>query len=152
MDQKELVDQWIEQCELELETADAELLEITKTHSLLRKRLEMLLGLRASFGGGDDRTIQIEPNGLEDFELFTGGRRGRVKERVVAHTREVLVEAGEPLHISEIVEGFRRHGFEIPGKGEPVNIIAHLSKTDEVVSTGWGQYGLPEWKKGLAVS
>lgn len=148
MEQKELVDQWIEQCEFELETADVELLEITKKHALLRKRLDMLLGLRASFAGGDDRTAQNEPNGLDGFELFTGGRRGRVKERVVAQTREVLVEAGEPLHISEIVEGFRRRGFEIPGKGEPVNIIAHLSKTDEVVSTGWGQYGLPEWESG----
>lgn len=147
------MNEWIEDCERELAVVDQELIEVTKRHSQLRRRLDMLLGLRSSFETSEGGSSSVSTSSaLDGFELFVGPRGRGVKERIVSQTRGVLQDAGRPLHISEILEAFRLHGYEIPGKGEPVNISVHLSKTDQVVLTGRGQYGLPEWEKGRLVT
>ena len=56
----------------------------------------------------------------------------------------ILAEAGEPLHIQELMEKMVQ-GVGVPGQGKAANLIAYLRRIPEIVRVDRGVYGLKEW-------
>ncbi|HEY8746823.1 MAG TPA: hypothetical protein VIM11_02535 [Tepidisphaeraceae bacterium] len=57
---------------------------------------------------------------------------------------EIIREHGRPVAIQDLVEGLRAKGVVIPGQGNGANVIAHISRSAEIVRTQRGIYGLKE--------
>lgn len=56
--------------------------------------------------------------------------------------RNILEEAGRPLHISEIHREFVKRGHPIPGGGTPFNILVHIVKDRGFARVARGTYAL----------
>ncbi len=57
-------------------------------------------------------------------------------------TRQIIADAGKPLHISEIHRQFMERGYAIPGEGTPFNILAHIVRDKELARVARGTYAL----------
>jgi len=148
--------------------------EMTLTTSLLeaslaaaRKRIAELEDRRESL------LAELESVGREAdlLQQLIDARRGTSSARPVVgpsvqerqtltvrrtRTHPVVTEAiaeldreKRPLHISELMQALRDRGVEIPGQGEPANLIAHLTKDERIVRPSRGMYALALW--GLEV-
>lgn len=74
-------------------------------------------------------------------------RDGRaVRERTIEAAVEILRAHGKPLRIQDIHAEFIRRGHQLPGRGTPTNIVAHISTAPELVRLGRGIYALAEWR------
>lgn len=129
---------WIEAVEIEIGELDAALTPLVEKHAALTERLGLLKRLMSSLtdkgGNGPAETAAIG-------SLQTARASASIRERVQAHAREILTEAGRPLHINEIHGEFIKRGFEVPGAGKPNNITVHLADAAGIVSTARGYYG-----------
>lgn len=56
--------------------------------------------------------------------------------------RQIIEEAGKPLHISEIHRQFLERGYAIPGEGTPFNILAHIVRDKTLARVARGTYAL----------
>jgi hypothetical protein len=56
--------------------------------------------------------------------------------------RQIIADAGNPLHISEIHRQFLDRGYAIPGEGTPFNILAHIVRDKELARVARGTYAL----------
>lgn len=61
---------------------------------------------------------------------------------VKGSVRNILEQAGRPLHISEIHREFITRGYPIPGGGTPFNILVHIVKDRGFVRVARGTYAL----------
>jgi hypothetical protein len=97
--------------------------------------LRQLLRVR----GGGDSAGDAGAEGAEEES------RSAPMHPVVREVVRELREAGRPLHISELMDRLQGRGVRIPGRGEPANVIAHLSRDPHIVRPSRGIYGLAEW-------
>ena len=56
--------------------------------------------------------------------------------------KQILVDAGGPLHINEIHRRFAERGYPIPGAGTPFNILVHLTNDKSFVRVARGTYAV----------
>jgi|SRR5579859_1166522 len=56
--------------------------------------------------------------------------------------RQIIEDAGKPLHISEIHRQFLERGYAIPGEGTPFNILAHIVRDKALARVARGTYAL----------
>jgi predicted ribosome quality control (RQC) complex YloA/Tae2 family protein len=61
---------------------------------------------------------------------------------VADNVAEVLVAAGQPLHISQIRDNYLKTGRTIPGKGTYVNLLAYMVRDPRFVRVAKGTYAL----------
>lgn len=66
------------------------------------------------------------------------GPRRSINELV----EKILVEAAQPLHISEIRKRFVAAGHEIPGQGKESNLLIYMVRDPRFVRVAKGTYGL----------
>lgn len=78
---------------------------------------------------------------LADVAAPNGTGATRLIEAVLAALRF----RGQAMHIQELVASVKDAGVEIPGKGEPANLISHIRNHPEIVRPVRGMYGLREW-------
>jgi hypothetical protein len=64
---------------------------------------------------------------------------------VVLEAIQELQDVGHPLHISELMDRLQTRNVEIPGAGAQANLIAHLTRSDEIVRPSRGMYALASW-------
>ena len=82
------------------------------------------------------------------LRLESGEDDGKVVPAVGAGTdvkglaRQIIEEAGKPLHISEIHRQFLERGYAIPGEGTPFNILAHIVRDQTLARVARGTYAL----------
>jgi hypothetical protein len=127
---------WLAEVQADLRGLDQKLQPILEEQRRLEEREALLRNLLASFDTPEPDTDRAS--------LGAGRRNGSVREYVVARAAEILRDEGAPLHINDLHTRFIERGFTVPGKGEPVNLIVHLQKSEEVVSPQRGLYGLRE--------
>lgn len=72
----------------------------------------------------------------------TAARRESVPERVRREVAHVLATCDGPIHIRDLIQEYKRQGFQLPGKGQPANITVHLSGWDGIISPRRGFYEL----------
>ena len=59
------------------------------------------------------------------------------------HVERLLAEAGNPMHVTRILESLRQNRVPVPGRGEEANIIVRLRRdSGRFVRTNRGTYGL----------
>jgi len=58
---------------------------------------------------------------------------------------EILRKHGQQMHIQELTAAVREAGLQIPGRGDPANLIAHIRTHPSIVRPVRGMYGLREW-------
>jgi hypothetical protein len=68
------------------------------------------------------------------------------RERVWAHTEEILRAHGRPMRVQDIHAEFVRRRFALPGRGTPTNIVAHLVASNRFSRPRRGVYSLAEWE------
>lgn len=56
--------------------------------------------------------------------------------------RQIIEDAGKPLHISEIHRQFLERGYAIPGEGTPFNILAHIVRDKALARVARGTYAI----------
>jgi hypothetical protein len=128
---------WLAAVQDGLRQIEQQLAPILEEQRRLEEREALLRSLLASF----------EPPALNEQGVLLderGKRDGSVREYVVARAADILRDEGGPLHINDLYARFIERGYTIPGKGEPVNLIVHLQKSDEIASPQRGIYGLTE--------
>lgn len=68
------------------------------------------------------------------------------REELEDAVEDLLSQAGQPLHISEIRQKLIELGIPIPGKGDDANIIVRLRKANaRFTRTARGTYALSAW-------
>ena len=134
---------WLDGVRREMAELQDRLAPLLEEQRRLETREMLLKELLSSFGR------RVEPKGIGSTEV--GGATavdltttGSVGEYVTARAREILREAGEPLHINAIHARFLERGYTIPGAGRPVNITTHLRNASDIRSPKRGIYGLAE--------
>jgi hypothetical protein len=101
--------------------------------------LEQLLALRSP-----DADAASSDGGFADEPVnFTFRHRGP-HPAVVEAIRE-LDAAGRPLHISELMRLLKASDITIPGAGAQANLIAHMTRSPEIVRPSRGMYALASW-------
>jgi len=68
-----------------------------------------------------------------------------VREEVRANVEKILRENGKPMRLQDVHAEFIRRGMALPGRGNPTNILAHLSPFERILRMDRGVYGLAEW-------
>jgi hypothetical protein len=56
-----------------------------------------------------------------------------------------LERAERPLHISELMRLLEEREVELPGAGQQANVIAHLTRSPDIVRPSRGMYALSSW-------
>jgi hypothetical protein len=102
--------------------------------------LEELLSVRGVSGG----KVQVSDSSAESP---SGEVRKRISgsHSIVRQAVRELSEAGHPLHISELMARLQARDVRIPGAGKQANLIAHLTRSKEVVRPSRGMYALATW-------
>jgi len=108
--------------------------------------LEELLTVRRS--EGMDRSSPTAASEALSVERSRRAGTRRPHPAVAAAVTE-LERAGRPLHISELMRLVQAQGVRIPGSGQQANLIAHLTRSPQIVRPSRGMYGLADW--GLEV-
>lgn len=135
------VEAWLAATERELDNLEDRLQPLLEERKNIRERLTLLQDLLSSFPGGEPSEEGVR----QSDERVAIRSNGSVGERVRAQVRLILKEAGAPMHINDIHQEFISRGFEVPGKGKPNNITAHLSRDEyDVASPKRGFYVLKE--------
>jgi hypothetical protein len=104
--------------------------------------LEDLLSIRGAPGRkeqSDQPSSTGSPSAGASRRTASGSHPG-VRQAV----RE-LSEVGHPLHISELMARLKARDVRIPGAGKQANLIAHLTRSEEVVRPSRGMYALAVW-------
>jgi HB1, ASXL, restriction endonuclease HTH domain len=123
---------WRAEAERELEKAQSSMDDAQRRLDAARERLSLL-----------DRLLLLEGRGLPADEASTPD--GRPQDFLDA-CEAVLREAGEPLHVSELLTRLKAASVSLPGRGTDANIIVRLRRAeDRFVRTGRGMYGLTEF-------
>jgi hypothetical protein len=105
------------------------LAEVEKTRQQLQL-VDRLLGLESRGGGG--RLVSVtSPTSPGDFN-------GSVTEALAS----ILLEAGHPLHISQVKERFLSLGLTIPGRGNESNLLSYIVRDPRFVRVSKGTYTL----------
>jgi hypothetical protein len=90
----------------------------------------------------DDNGRPAQPtSGLPSTERTGAVSRHGVVEAVI----QELVQAGRPIHISDLMRLLRSHSISIPGSGAQANLITHLRRDARLMRPSRGMYGLTEW-------
>ncbi len=132
------VERWVEDLERELGEIDAALAPLVERQVALTERLGLLRRLSASITSkevGSARAAVAGTNGSRAAQITSS-----IRDRVQTYARQILGEAGKPLHINEIHTEFIKRGFEVPGAGKPNNITVHLSNAEGIISPARGYY------------
>lgn len=103
--------------------------------------LKQLLLIRKG-GASDERPAKKASAGKESVHTTRHGARSHP---VVGEAIKELAATGHPLHISELMERLKARDVRIPGAGKQANLIAHLTRADDVVRPSRGIYGLASW-------
>src|SRR5262245_44785870 len=103
--------------------------------------LQELLAVRR--GETTDRVPPVETSGPERTQTATR-RTSRPHPAVVAAIAE-LEKAGRPMHISELMNSLGEQGVRIPGSGQQANLIAHMTRSPQIVRPSRGMYALASW-------
>lgn len=103
-----------------------------------------LLALRRGDSDGDaDRLgAEAEPSAPEPSRKGTTAGAGHP---VVLEAMRELAAAGHPLHISELMDRLRARSVTIPGAGKQANLIAHMTRSEDIVRPKRGMYALATW-------
>jgi hypothetical protein len=117
----------------------------TERHAVREER-ELLERIKALQSGGF--TTPVEPK--HDPRGDDRAKRGTPPATKTAHpaVQEAIREldaAGRPLHISELMRLLEERDVPIPGAGAQANLIAHLSRSDQIVRPSRGMYALSSW-------
>ena len=104
--------------------------------------LEELLVVRR--GEGVDGSATIAASEAPSLERPRRAGSRRPHPAVTAAVTE-LEQAGRPLHISELMRLVQAQGVRIPGSGQQANLIAHLTRSPQIVRPSRGMYGLAGW-------
>lgn len=107
---------------------DSEIEQKNKKLGLLREMLILESG------------APLSPKNTRPSQATSDGRPTAATVREAA--LNILSEAGRPLHITEIHQGFLDRGQAIPGAGTPFNILVHMLKDESVVRVARGTYAL----------
>lgn len=137
------IEVWISSVRNDLEEIENEIQPLMERRSELRKQLELLRKLRSSLHQPTDGS-EADSEARPSPEAWSYNSVG---DRVRAQVRQILEEAGRPLHINKIHAEFQKRGFEIPGAGKPNNITVHISRRDsdsDIATPKRGLYALPE--------
>ena len=118
-----------------LETRAKEL--ATELHTA-RQELELLQRL-VSLREGQSGESTVKSNSPAST------RAASLPHPVVLEAIQELQEVGHPLHISELMERLEARDVEIPGAGAQANLIAHLTRADQIVRPSRGMYALASW-------
>lgn len=78
-------------------------------------------------------------------ESAAGRLGGQDEHPVLQAAKEVLRDAGRPLHIQELTAAIRERGVTIPGKGEIANVIAVIRNNGDISRPQRGIYALSGW-------
>jgi hypothetical protein len=82
--------------------------------------------------------IRLDSGNNEEKAAVTLGTATDVK----GLARQIIEDAGKPLHISEIHRQFLERGYAIPGEGTPFNILAHIVRDKTLARVARGTYAL----------
>lgn len=82
--------------------------------------------------------IRLESGNDEKQAAVTLGTATDVK----GLARQIIEDAGKPLHITEIHRQFLERGYAIPGEGTPFNILAHIVRDKALARVARGTYSL----------
>jgi hypothetical protein len=104
--------------------------------------LEELLSVRGAPGR---KRQSDEPPSIGSSSAGTSRRIGSGSHPVVQQAVRELSEVGHPLHISELMARLKARDVPIPGAGKQANLIAHLTRSEEVVRPSRGMYALAAW-------
>lgn len=69
----------------------------------------------------------------------------RGKTSLLPAVVEILREHGEPMQIRDLMAAVKERSVPIPGKGQQANLIAHISRDQQIVRPRRGFYALREW-------
>lgn len=116
-----------------------------------RERMELIKQsaeeARQALSRGDTRVAQAEIAKVIYLAPELDGLRRSIRPRsrpypnkMIATAVAVLQEAGEPMHIQDIIAELRRRGVRLPGQGRSANLIAALTRTPEVRRVSRGLY------------
>jgi len=96
-----------------------------------QERLRLLKELRSTFPASD--TPEIPAVAPRRTSLST-------RDRVQSCVKELLEEAGIPLHTNDLHRLFLERGWPVPGAGRPGNISAHLTVAEGIYSPRRGYW------------
>jgi hypothetical protein len=82
--------------------------------------------------------VRLESGNDEGQDSGTFGIAADVK----GLARQIIEDAGKPLHINEIHRQFLERGYAIPGEGTPFNILAHIVRDKTLARVARGTYAL----------
>lgn len=131
---------WLQAVQRDLDKLQDHLSPLLEEQRRLEGRQALLKDLLSSF------EAPIKPSSEDGARPWSVSLQptGNVGDYVRDRAREVLLDAGEPLHINDIHAEFVRRGFPIPGAGKPVNLIVHLRSGTGIASPARGMYALGE--------
>jgi hypothetical protein len=127
----ETVRGWIDKAQADLERLVVEAERVQTEVTEARRRLFLLYELLASL---TNSPVSLPMDNLADLRP--------VREQVRQNAFEVLREHSLPMRIQDIHREFVRKGMQLPGRGTPTNIIAHLSGDARFKRLGRGVYTL----------
>jgi hypothetical protein len=124
---------WKVEAERELEDAQRSMSEAQSRLEAARERLGLL------------ERLQVLELGEPVKEVSTSQGAGHSPDFLDA-CEAILREAGEPLHIADLLARLQAASVSIPGRGTDANVIVRLRRAEgRFVRTGRGTYGLPEF-------
>jgi len=90
-------------------------------------------------------SIESTPGGKANVEMpLHQSRNGRRHGEIIGSAKEILAEAGVPLHVSELRRIFLERGLPIPGQGKEANLISHLRRSVDIVRIKRGFYAISD--------
>jgi hypothetical protein len=133
---------WLDAVQVELNEIDAHIAPYLDRRHRLEGRQALLKDLLSSFEAADLEAEDDAPaQPRSTSRTFPRPVTLGVGEYVRSHAEEILRAEG-PMHINDLHARFLARGLEVPGAGEPVNLIVHLRKDPNIVAPARGMYAL----------
>jgi hypothetical protein len=133
---------WFNAVQADIAKIDEHIAPYLDRRRRLESRQTLLKDLLSSFEAADVHdAVEAPPEHELLSPSFSRPQSVGVGEYVRGHAEEILRAEG-PMHINDLHSRFLAKGLEIPGAGEPVNLIVHLRKDPGIVSPARGMYAL----------
>lgn len=132
-DQVVEVDRLIAETQALLDDLAERIAPLAADQARAQERLRLLKELRSTFPASE--TVVLPAVQSPRSSLST-------RDRVQACVKELLEEAGVPIHTNDLHRRFLERGWPVPGAGRPGNISAHLTLADGICSPRRGYWAL----------
>ena len=133
MDNRERLSEWESSLSAELEDLRKRRSQLDAELQRTAKKLELVRQMRT--------LEELQPAEMSENENPTSEPRA-TPNSVKDAAKKILMDAGRPLHISEIHRQFTERNYPIPGSGTPFNVLAHMVNEKSFVRVARGTYAI----------